>query len=390
MKKDVNVSLVQGGKLTRGGWLTIVSFLLVAVLALSVALGLVVKSHKEEKVAEEVSASGGMVLPEAQEENGISLVSMEIPRSEYAAYGIMPTALSGQTVKATVKDTSGNTPAELQYVTFELKWKSSNSATLAEYVTMSTTDTTATLTCLKAFSTQIVLTVKAVADPTKTASVTLDYAKPLTGYKMKAATKLFSGTSPESSFSSVAVTEGASVSFHMPNATTKTFTPTNSGAWCYTYFYFPSDEVTWGEGTVENSIQHITVTLKYSDAFLQGYSFSDANSLTVSSNVGAFSMQETCDLGLWNMLFKMAAGGPTDNTSNHFVTQYLGSSATANGSYLYNFVSSLSSAENPIEATLTIALQYGSVDYHFYLDPEVEPVNVKSVDVDKSNIVFFE
>lgn len=389
MKKDVNVSLVQGGKLTRGGWLTIVSFLLVAVLALSVALGLVVKSHKEEKPAEEVSASGGMVLPEVQEENGISLVSMEIPRSEYAAYDIMPTALSGQTVKATVKDTSGNTPAELQYVTFELKWKSSNSATLADYVTMSTTDTTATLTCLKAFSMQIVLTVKAVADPTKTASVTLDYAKSLTGYKMKAATKLFAGNSPESSFSSVAVTEGASVSFHMPNATTKTFTPTNSGAWCYTYFYFPSDEVTWGEGTVENSIQSLSVALKYSDAFLRGYSgFTNANSLTVSSNVGAFSMSETCDLILWNVLFKMAAGGGTDSTG--IVTQYLGSSATATARSIYDFVSSLSSAENPIEATLTISLQYGSVDYHFYLDPEVEPVNVKSVEVGKSDIVFFE
>lgn len=386
-----NNKFVQQGKLTKSGWLSIVAFLLVAVLALSVALGLVVKSGKEKKGTEELSVGGGMVLPEETEGDGISLTSTVIPKEQYGEYGIMPIALSGQTVTATVKDTSGSAPATLQYVTFELAWKSSNSARLSDYVSMSTTDTTATLTCLKPFSTQIVLNVKSALVPEKTASVTLDYAKQLTGYKMKATTKLFPAISPASSFSSFSVTEGASISFHMPNGTTKAVT-TGTGSWCYPYFYFPTDEVTWGEGTVENSITSLSVKLKYSDSFLSHYSqFSYANTLTVSDKITTFS--GSSDLALWTMLFKMACGGETDQTSKHYVEQYLGNAALVFGTggvtYLNSFLSTLSSEENPIEATLFFNLQYGAVTYNFYLDPEVEPILVNSVDVDKSNITFF-
>lgn len=186
MKKDVNVSLVQGGKLTKSGWLSIVAILLVAIIALSVALGLVVKAGKEERSAEEASVGGGMVLPEETAGNGLSLVSTVIPEEQYAEYDIVPIAESAYTVTATAKDNQGTAlPEAQQKFKWSMAWASSNSTDVNTYVTMSESGgKTATFSCLKAFSTKIIVTCAAEAQQDKSATCTLDYAKRLTGVKV--------------------------------------------------------------------------------------------------------------------------------------------------------------------------------------------------------------
>ena len=273
MKKDVNVSLVQGGKLTKGGWLTIVSFLLVAVLALSVALGLVVKSHKEEKLAEEVSASGGMVLSEAQEENGISLVSMEIPRSEYAAYDIMQIDESAYKITATIKmDGKGEVPDFMKGVTWEMAWKSSTSVAVTDYVTMTESEDSAIFACKKAFSTQIVVTVKSKYDDSKSAMATLDYRKKITGVNVKVGTETSVVTSSNHPVLSATFPVRYESSSSMPS----------SGDWVSTSFFNWFGIYEYSEGTVNpSSGSSGSIKIKPSAEFQAKYNEFRSSSLIV-------------------------------------------------------------------------------------------------------------
>lgn len=262
MKKDVNVSLVQGGKLTKGGWLSIVSFLLVAVIALSVALGLVVKSHKEEKPAEEVYAGGGMVLPEEAEENGISLVSMEIPKEQYEDYGIMPIAVSSYSVTATAKAQSGGVElSEVQQkFNWSLAWASSNAADVNTYVSLSASEgaRTATVSLLQPFSTKILLKCTWAYDDTKIGSVTLDYAKRFKGFNIQYASSVAKSASDESHLTTVLVEPSKSSDWNCVEAQMYFANPFAGGSWqdgpSNAVVFRVLEPVFDSVGTLENSV----------------------------------------------------------------------------------------------------------------------------------------
>ena len=185
MKKDVNVSLVQGGKLTRGGWLSIVSFLLVAVIALSVSLGFVVKSHKEETSAEEVYAGGGTVVnTDDTEAHGLSFETVEIAPKVLSSSGVAPIlAENSYEIHA-----SYNTEVGIKDLRWTWAWKDGSSGKwgngkdVSTYVDFKVSTDTLTLTASvkQAFGEQIVVTAKNVAVPDVTKSATFDYAKRVT------------------------------------------------------------------------------------------------------------------------------------------------------------------------------------------------------------------
>lgn len=189
MKKDVKISLVENGKLSRGGWLSIVAFLLVAVIALSVALGLVVKAGKDDKSKDEAFVeAGGMVLNEETQENGITLLSTVIPKEQYEEYGIMPIAESAQQLTATVTPSAASV-----FMDWSVAWKEGtsgkfgNGKTVTEYVTVTpTTDgaLTANVQCLKAFGEQIVVTAAVRGKENVKATCTVDYASSLESVKL--------------------------------------------------------------------------------------------------------------------------------------------------------------------------------------------------------------
>lgn len=128
-----------------------------------------------------------MVLTEEVAGHGVSLMSAVIPREEYDDYGIMPIADTAYTLTATVNFSNGlvDESGLSRGVTWEIAWKSEKSDPVSNYVQMETTENTATLTCLKSFSTQIIVTARAKSDPEKTATCTLNYARTLTGYDVK-------------------------------------------------------------------------------------------------------------------------------------------------------------------------------------------------------------
>ena len=186
MKKDVNVSLVQGGKLTKGGWLSIVSFLLVVVIALSVALGIVVKSHKEETSAEEVYAGGGTVVnTDDTEAHGLSFETVEIAPKVLSSSGVAPIlAENSYEIHA-----SYNTDVGVKNLRWTWAWKDGSSGKwgngkdVSTYVDFKVSTDTLTLTASvkQAFGEQIVVTAKNVAAPDVTKSATFDYAKRVKG-----------------------------------------------------------------------------------------------------------------------------------------------------------------------------------------------------------------
>lgn len=122
------------------------------------------------------SVYGGGLMPGDIEESGVTLTRTAIPVAQYDEYGISPIAESAYTLTATVMPED----ATFKDVTFTYAWKTSNSALISEYVTLSEKkEGKAILECLKAFSTPIIVTVTSDFDDSKKATCQLDYLKRL-------------------------------------------------------------------------------------------------------------------------------------------------------------------------------------------------------------------
>lgn len=111
------------------------------------------------------------------EENGIKLMVMEIPKALYQEYGVAATAEAAYTVNATVRDEAGQSYEGIQEVTYSIAWASTKSDKVETYVKLQQNGTQATLTCLKAFDTKIVLTCTSNIDPEVKATKNIGYYK---------------------------------------------------------------------------------------------------------------------------------------------------------------------------------------------------------------------
>lgn len=149
--------------------------------------GIVSNIKKNEKVPEQTATLpdyGGAVIGEAQE-NGIQMMKAAIPVEEYATYGVSEQAEKAYTITATVKPddaTNKKVNWSLAFANAESTWAKGKN--LSDYVTVSasgTTNSTAVLTCKKAFGEQILLTATAEDDSTKSAVCTVDYAQKVIG-----------------------------------------------------------------------------------------------------------------------------------------------------------------------------------------------------------------
>lgn len=163
-------------------WLGCAAVALSVVLMLGITLGIATDWGKVPLTAPEAEMAGGMYVEpgsDGGEEDGIVLVSQEIPKQEFAAYGIAPAAESAQTITATV------TPSEAadKQVVWSLSWedgssgKWGNGKQVSTYVTGSASqDThTYTLSCLQPFGETIVVTASLHAAPSVTKTRKVQY-----------------------------------------------------------------------------------------------------------------------------------------------------------------------------------------------------------------------
>lgn len=324
-----------------------------------------------------------------QHEEGIGLASAEIPVASYAAEGVPTTAQDAYKVTATVKTETGDAPENYQLVDFSLGWMKEIAQPVTDYLSMETTDNTATVSVLKGFSAQILLTAKSRLDPSKQATVTFDYAPSLIGYNIMTATSLVENGYDQTenaewyTVHTVNARQGEtpqSVPLHLANNTTHTNTmPSGQGSWEADVIVLKG--AVWDTvGTVENTVTDASLTVKLADQFWQKFHYvgkpiEGGKALAIRSSVGQY-----------DLLMGMIA-----EESQQDVKQYLGVSATVNPdlSMYHYFFDPLDEIQNVIEATLSLTLKYGgTVSFSFCFDVSVQSEGVDRVETNTANHVF--
>lgn len=130
--------------------------------------------------------SGGLILPEEVEGNGIKLVSTEIPADKFGDYAVPHFAEKAFTLTATI------TPPEavIQTGKFTMAFENPSSewATgkdCGTYISMQQSGLQATISCLQAFGEKIIVTFKSDDESCdRTASCILEYEKKFLGFNV--------------------------------------------------------------------------------------------------------------------------------------------------------------------------------------------------------------
>lgn len=137
-------------------------------------------TKQEQPGGELNNGDSGLLAPDEHEANGISIKKMSIPVELYDDYGV--SAAAETALQLTVTPTPAD--ADMTGGKFSIAFKNASSTwakgkTLSQYVTLSQSDTThATISCLKAFGEQIIVTYTVAGENGNvTATYPLDYAK---------------------------------------------------------------------------------------------------------------------------------------------------------------------------------------------------------------------
>ena len=145
------------------------------------------KTEQEGTSLTQTMTGGGMQIGESQG-NGIKLMSATLLSTEYEDYGISPLAENAYTLTATI------TPSDAAYhgVDWTITWSNPSSSwasgkTVTDYVTVVASGSSskiATVTCLKAFMEQIVITSTSQDNPNVKATCLVDYAQKVTSAQL--------------------------------------------------------------------------------------------------------------------------------------------------------------------------------------------------------------
>ena len=306
-------------------------------------------------VADDVS-EGKMSVPEATVGHGVSLMSVEIPRTEYDDYGIMPIVETAYTLTATV-----NEDAFVKAVDWTVEFQDpasewSTGKTVTDYVTVSPSgNLTATVSCLEAFGEIIFVSAVSRDDVSKKATCEVNYASRLIGVD-------FSATNETSSGNSV-VKKGASQGDLLGKL-----------KWYDTYSYGAT--ALFGVGTV-----------KPARCYLRSLTFKLNGEAARKLGENGYVAGETAT---YNLSFPDFSSKPLDGTP----LLILFGSNSSDGK-LYQALRALrGSYENILEVTLAFQADGfevpGGTSCTFYMDVDYESIYkpVTSVQIDQSSLMF--
>lgn len=164
-------------------WGVTVGIILAVILALALSLSVLtsgfrdwtkLKPDQTEQSTDGEQTTGGLVMPEETQGNGIALMSAPIAKENYEEYGISPQAETAYTLTATITPEN----ADDKRVEWTVAPVSGNT-NATEYITLTANGLTATVACKKAFDVQFIVTVKSLDNPNATATCTLDYVERL-------------------------------------------------------------------------------------------------------------------------------------------------------------------------------------------------------------------
>lgn len=343
--------------------------LLAAACATTLAMG--VKHNgwfsKDETETEQPNeGNSGLVLPSETNGNGIKLLSAKIAPAAYAENGIDPQAESAFTLTATVTDSTGGTPEAIQKVTYSIAWKSGNPGTLSDFVTMTTSGTTATFTCKKAFSTQIIVTCTSDLDSTKSATATLDYYKRITSMKGSI---------------------GNTTSF--ANGTVATETGMDSyEAWDELYLDLVHDgtsDFNFGTGTINSSISSVRYTISLTSGF-QANLKAMINALGGSKS--GITFKELTGTGGYNQ--STGNNGSGIGSMNAVIDRMITTSGFSNmQGYFYYFNNAIAATTNQLSVEMEITTSYGTETIQYLINfTGATTIAIGNVTTDKSGFIF--
>ena len=162
-----------------------ISLALICCIGVSITAISCAKTNKENPPEKVESVEEGEIQVSSMNSKGITLQSKKLSYEQYNYYGVSPTAEASQLLTATI----GPDYATNKNVIWTVDWKNPEATwakgkTVTDYVTVTPTSdgaNTAVVANLKAFSEQVIITVKSESDPEVFATATVDYAKRLIG-----------------------------------------------------------------------------------------------------------------------------------------------------------------------------------------------------------------
>lgn len=269
------------------------------------------------------------------------------------------------TVTATVLDVNSIANDIIQDVKWQMAWANSNSATVTDYVTMTVDGMKATFTLKAPFTTQIKVTCTSVFDSSKSATLTLDYAKRLSGG--------FGFTSNGDSYDVGDGGRVVDVDFYEDW--------TLGGSNTFSVESFKCTGFSFGTGSCENPIKSIAVTISASDSFLSYFD-------NLKSPYNMLHSKATSDTKTFDSAsaFKLSQYDIYDAIWGSFLW---GSAAPSNSCvYKSSIFAGLANTTNQFNLNVVVTPTYGDAKtYNVVLNVSV-PISVSSVSLSKTGYIF--
>ncbi len=293
-------------------------------------------------------------------ENNISpfkLTRAAISPMDFNDYGISPLAESAFTITATVKDENNATSDAYNFVNWNMAWKTTNSANVTEYVTMTENGMSATFSCLKVFTTQIVVTCTSTLDESLSARATLDYAPRISGIKANSVSITGTGSTVSKDLLGVSATQADMLSAYIP-------------------LY---DSTTFGSGSLTNSISSYTVKVTASDAFYNALLTNMGNTVTGVNPTKTFTLTGTTAASKVNQLELFAKFLGVDINE--------GQQAVYASRFLMQ--QTISSTSNQLTVEVTVNPRYDEAKtYTYTYNLSVSAAALKNVELSSSSYIF--
>ena len=351
-------------------WIGIIAVVLAVVIAVAIALGVVTEGFTD----------WSKFQPDKQEEQtdeGNQLVANVTDNALMSIQSVAAKDSDSVTFTATVKDEEGDAPTAIQQVTWSAAWTNASSGwasgkNVTDYVTVTPSGTSVTVSCKQAFGAQIRLTCKSTLNTSVSATATVDYRQRLQGFDAQFLMH-------EEGTKEMAVSQGTVIQIEDCGASGPegTWNELEIGyAIGTTDGHSLQDYSNWGVGSVTDSVSSASVNYEFSEAFKSELESSlNLTGETVTYTVGS-------------------AGGQNDYRLE-CIGAFLSEMISVNGSdfnmskYAYDLINALAATENQVEVTYNVTLQSGgSQEIKAYLNFNATNVSVNQITLNQNNYIF--
>ena len=351
-------------------WIGIIAVVLALVIAGAIALGVITNgftdwSKFQPDKQEEQTEEGNQLVANVSDNALMSIQSFAARDSDSVTF------------TATVKDEAGGTPAAIQQVTWSAAWTNPSSGwasgkNVTDYITVTPSGTSVTVTCKQAFGAQIELTCQSTLNESVNATATVDYRQRLQGFD---ATFLMH----EEGTKEMAVAHGTVIQIDDCGANGP------EGAWNELEIGYiigtTSDHAltkysNWGVGSATDSVSSVSVNYEFSEDFKS-------------------ELESSINLTGETVTYTVGSTGGQNGYKLECIGTFLSEMISVNGSafdmdkYAYDMINALAATENQVELTYHVSLSSGgSQEIVAYLNFNATNVSVNQITLNNGSYIF--